>query len=183
MEAEVDAGAVAFEARYEIGPSDTGLSVSATATRLGVPLVGELLEAAAAGDVPAREQDRARRRWYPRAGPHGGRVPWALPARRIVDFVRASDYTPLPSPWGAPLASGAAGDVELVQAALTGEPASTPPGTVERADGAAVVVAAADELVLVQRVRAGGARVAPATALVPGQRLEPGPDPEPAQPG
>ena len=183
MEADVDAGAVAFETRFAIGEDDTGLTVSAAATGLGVPLIGELLNAAAAGDVPSRRQDLSRRRWYPRAGPHDGRVPWGLPARRIVDFVRASDYSPLASPWGAPTAQGSHGDVEVVRASLTGEPATAGPGTVTRAEGDAVAIAAADELVLVTRVRANGARAAPVSVLAPGERLEPGPSPVPAIPG
>ena len=183
MEAEVDAGSVAFEARFEIDESDTGLTVNAAATHLGVPLIGELLDAAAAGDVPSRKQDLSRRRWYPRSGPHGGRVPWGLPALRIVDFVRASDYSPLPSPWGAPSARGSRGDVEVLRASLTGEPATAAPGTVTRADGDAVAVAAADDLVLVTRVRSGGVSTAPVQALLPGERLDPGPDPVPALPG
>ena len=183
MEAQVDAGAVAFETRFAIGDDDTGLTVSAAATRLGVPLIGELLSTAAAGEIPSGGQDLSRRRWYPRQGPHDGRVPWGLPARRIVDFVRASDYSPLTSPWGAPSATGSHGDVEVLRASLTGEPATAAPGTVTRADGDAVAVAAADELVLITRVRADGARAAPVSVLAPGERLEPGPSPIPAIPG
>ena len=148
-----------------------------------MPLIGELLNAAAEGEVPSREQDPSGRRWYPRRGPHDGRVPWGLPARRIVDFVRASDYSPLASPWGAPSARGSHGDVEVLRASLTGEAATAAAGTVVRADGDAVAVAAADQLVLVTRVRAGGRSAAPASVLVPGERLDPGPDPVPAIPG
>ena len=183
MDAEVDAGSVAFEERFAIDEGDTGLTVSAAATRLGVPLIGELLDVAAGGGIPSRAQDLSRRRWYPRSGPHEGRVPWGLPARRIVDFVRASDYSPLASPWGAPLARGSRGDVEVLRASPTGEPAAAAPGTVVRADGDAVAVAAADELVLITRVRADDRSAAPASALVPGELLDPGPNPVPAVPG
>ena len=68
MEADVDAGDVAFAERFDIGERDTGLTVSVTATRLGVPLVGRLLEAAADGR---------------RAGhPAGQRPPALVPALR-----------------------------------------------------------------------------------------------------
>lgn len=110
-------------------------------------------------------------------------MPWGLPARRIVDFVRASDYSPLASPWGAPSARGSHGDVQVLRASLTGEPAAAAPGTVTRADSDAVAVAAADELVLVTRVRVDGGRAAPVSALIPGERLDPGPNPVPAVPG
>ena len=137
--------------------------------------MGRLLEAAADGDVPATPQDSARRRWYPRSGPHDGRLPWALPARRIADFVRASDYAPFPSPWGTPGTRAAHGELEVMAASVTGERAAADPGTVVEARGESVAVAAADELVLVTRVRAGGDRVPPASVLTPGEALDPGP--------
>ena len=177
MEAEVDSGPIAFEARYPIAEHDTGLTVSATATTLGVPLIGRLLDAAARGSVPVREQDSARRRWYPRAGPHGRRVPWRLPARRIVDFVRASNYSPLASPWGAPITSGRHGEVELLRARTTGESAPAAPGTIERAEGEAVLVAGIDELVAVEAVRSTGGRARVVDLLQPGDHLDLGPDP------
>ncbi len=168
MAARVDAGAVAYEAWFDIAPRDTGLSVSARCVERGVPLIGKLLDCMAAdpADVPAREQDLAGRRWYGREVPHGGWLPWSLPARRIVDFVRACDYGPWPSPWGRPRTLVEGAEVQILRATETGESTDRPPGTVGAAEGGAVLVAAADEWVSVARVRTAGAAATPAAALL-----------------
>jgi methionyl-tRNA formyltransferase len=175
MAPDVDAGPIAYAGAFEIGPRDTGLTLSVTAAREGLPLVARLLADAARdpGSVPAVEQDLARRHWYPRRGPHEGRLPWTLPASRVIDYVRASDYSPFPSPWGHPLGRIGDREVEIVRAAPTGEVAEAPPGTIgERMEGA-LRVAADDEWVLVQRARTEGAAVDPASLAAPGERFEP----------
>jgi methionyl-tRNA formyltransferase len=177
MGPRVDAGPIAYERPFEIGARDSGLSVSVACVRHGLPLVKELLSAAErdAASIPAREQDLSRQRYFSQTGPHGGRLPWALPARRLVDFVRASDYSPFPSPWGHPRTRLAGEKLEVVQAATTGAPADAPPGTIgaERAGG--VLVAAADEWVVLERIRLRGASAAPSAVLRAGSRLDPGP--------
>jgi UDP-4-amino-4-deoxy-L-arabinose formyltransferase/UDP-glucuronic acid dehydrogenase (UDP-4-keto-hexauronic acid decarboxylating) len=168
MTAAVDAGAIAYEAWFEIGPADTGLRVATACARQATPLVGTLLDAAAAGSIPARPQPAEGRRWFGREVPHDGQLPWQLGARRVVDLVRAADYAPFPSPWGTFVTH--VGDVELavVRAARTGEPADAPPGTIGPARERGVPVSAGDEWVLVERVRQAGAAVAPADALPAG---------------
>lgn len=177
MVPEVDAGPIAYTTEFDIEPADTGLTVSAKAIRHGLPLLARLLEDAAddAASIPAIVQDASQRRCYPRHGPHARRVPWRLPARRIVDFVRASDYAPFPSPWGSPLLRGDAGELELVRAAATGRPVDEPPGTVEVGDDGEAVVAAADEWVKLERLGGDGRAIRPDAALKDGERLDPGP--------
>jgi len=98
----------------------------------------------------------------------------------VVDFVRACDYTPWPSPWGlartaarpdSATETDSATEIEVVRAALTGRPTTEPPGTVGPAEDGGVPVAALDEWVLVRRVRVGGRSMSPAAALRPGDRL------------
>jgi methionyl-tRNA formyltransferase len=170
----IDTGDVAYEARFPIDPADTGLSLSIKCVREGLSLVVRLLEDArrGAGSIPRRAQDLARRRYYgSRDVPQDGRLEWARPARRIVDFVRAADYSPFASPWGHPRAR--LGDLELavVRAALTGEPAAAAPGTVAAAETGGVHVAAGDEWILVQRLQIEGRYVPAGELLAPGQRL------------
>ncbi|MBB4661666.1 methionyl-tRNA formyltransferase [Conexibacter arvalis] len=173
MMAGVDTGPIAYEAWFDVAPSDTGLRVSANCVRHGIPLLERLLADARRGAdaIPAREQDLARRRWHGREAPYEGRVPWGLPARAVVDFVRASDYAPFPSPWGRPRATLDGVELEVVGAARSGERADAPPGTIGAARDDGVPVAAADEWVLVQRLRRDGERAAPAEALPAGRRF------------
>lgn len=173
MTAEVDAGDVAYEAWFDVGPRDTGLRVATRCVREGVPLLGRLLDDAAAGTIPARAQAREGRRWFGREVPHSGRLPWQLGAQRVVDLVRAADYAPFPSPWGtfATRVEGGS-EVEIVRAARSGEATDALAGTIGAVRDKSVPVSAGDEWVLVERARRDGATVAPAEALREGGRCE-----------
>jgi methionyl-tRNA formyltransferase len=170
----VDAGPIAYEERFEIGPGDSGLTVSAECVRRGLRLIERLLEDAAADPsrIPRVPQELSRRRYFGREVPFGGRLPWSERARVVADFVRASDYSPFPSPWGHPKASIAGRELEVLRAARTGAPADEPPGTVGEASDEGVRVAAADEWILLQRVRHAGRSVDPSSLLTPGERFE-----------
>ncbi len=175
MSATVDAGPIAYEAWFPIRPTDTGLQVATNCVRHGVPLVGRLLDDAARGDggahVPAIPQATEGRRWFGRRPPHDGRLPWDLPARRVVDLVRACSYAPFTSPWGWPVATLAGREVEVVRVSATGEAAGAPPGTVGATRDRGVLVAAADDWVLVERVRTAGTVSNADSVLASGSRF------------
>jgi methionyl-tRNA formyltransferase len=95
---------------------------------------------------------------------------WSKPARRIVDFVRASDYRPFSSPWGHPKSQIGGKTVEIVEAAVTDREAGAPPGTIATVDGT-TAVASADLWVAILRISAGGAYVGPEQVLRPGETL------------
>ena len=161
MTAGVDEGAIAYEERFPIGADETGLTLSATCIRRGVALIERLLGDAAAGGraaIPATPQDVARRRYFGRAAPQGGRIDWARPAADIAAFVRACDFGPLPSPWGAPTAVLAGADAEVRRARATTQPANAAPGTVTAFEDG-VAAAAADAWVLLDEVWRAGRRV------------------------
>jgi methionyl-tRNA formyltransferase len=175
MEPEIDTGAVAYAARFDLTDDDTGLSVSVRCVREGVPLVERLLADAAAdaASIPRIQQDLSRRRYYRRGEvPDDGKLVWDRPARQVTAFVRACDYFPFPSPWGHPVGYLDDRELAVLKATTTGEPTQVAePGTVGEAVGDAVPVAAGDEWVLVQRVQLdGGARPA-AEVLAEGARL------------
>jgi methionyl-tRNA formyltransferase len=169
MEPGIDTGAIAYQERFDLSPEDTGLSVSVACVRRGVPLVLQLLAAAAEGGaaaIPAVEQDLSKRRYFGREVPQDGALDWTQPAERVVAFVRACDYLPFPSPWGHPRTMLGGREVSVAKAVITGEPVDAPPGTIGKAEGSAVRVAAGDEWVLVRRVVAEGASVDAAAALL-----------------
>lgn len=168
MEAEIDTGAIAYETAFDITDGDTGLSLSIKCIEHGIRLVGHLLEDAAASSetIPARPQDLSRRRYYGRETPDGGRIHWDRPARRVVDFVRACDYDPFPSPWGRPRTGPGSRELEVLKSACTWEATSAPPGTVGRVDDDGALVAAEDEWVLLKSVAVPGEPAVPPAALV-----------------
>jgi methionyl-tRNA formyltransferase len=167
MDAGIDTGPIAWQERFPIDATDTGLSVSGKCVRSGVPLVLELGATAAddPGAIPRREQDLSRRKYFPAGPPDDGRIDWAQPADSILRFVRASDYAPFRSPWGHPRAQLAGRYVGVAKATETGVPATGQPGAVVEANESGAVVATADELILVQRIWLDGRYLKPAEVL------------------
>jgi UDP-4-amino-4-deoxy-L-arabinose formyltransferase/UDP-glucuronic acid dehydrogenase (UDP-4-keto-hexauronic acid decarboxylating) len=171
----IDTGAIAYERSFEIGEDETGLSLSLTCVREGLLLVEQLLDDAAAGrELPSREQDLSRRRYFGREVPQEGKVDWSRPAAEIAAFVRACDYFPFPSPWGHPTARLDGREVSILKARPTGDEASADPGTVGEVGDGAAAVAAADEWLSVQRVSLDGEVSDAAAVLSTGRRLEDG---------
>jgi methionyl-tRNA formyltransferase len=173
MNGAVDTGPVAYSSSFEISQDDTGLSVSLECVKRGLPLVSRLVEVAATdpSSIPAKKQNPAGRRYFGREVPQGGNVRWGEPARRVVDFVRACDYGPFPSPWGTPTARLGRRPVGVTRASPTGEASSESPGTVARSEEDGVRVACADQWIRVTRISVDSKPVAPAAVLEPGMVL------------
>jgi methionyl-tRNA formyltransferase len=167
MEPEIDAGDIVYRSDFPIEETDTPIRLMHKCVESGVPLALALLDAAAenAAAIPRIRQDLSRRRYFGRRAPEGGALSWSRRAVEVVNFVRACDYAPFPSPWGHPSATLGNHRVELVRVARTHEPCAAAPGTVGYCDEAKVMVAASDEWVAVQRVRLDGRVVRPLEVL------------------
>lgn len=173
MTPELDAGTIAFADDFEIGAADTGLSVMMQCVRRGMRLIEQLLERAELGrPIPAREQELARRRWFCAGPPEEGRLNWHRSARRVVDFVRACDYRPFRSPWGFPRCTAEETQVAILTARAVEATNRAYPGTVVHADAGAILVAAADAAVRVEKVEVAGQRLLAADAIPDGVRLQ-----------
>jgi methionyl-tRNA formyltransferase len=174
MAAEIDAGHVAYQTIFPIGESDTAISLAHKCVEAGILLVRDLLQDASVSPaaIPVVQQDLSQRQYFGREVPNAGRLSWTQSARSIVNFARACDYSPYPSPWGHPKASIAGLEVEILKAGLTGRPCSETPGAVGEYNESSVNVAAADEWVCIKRVRIGKERVSPREVLESGARLE-----------
>jgi methionyl-tRNA formyltransferase len=168
MDAGIDTGEIAYEARFEIAPEDTAFTLSAKGVRAAIPLLRALLEAAAAEPpaIPRQKQRAVPGRYHGREVPNQGRVEWGVPAEQIERFVRASDYGPFASPWGGPRATRPGlGEVEVVKVARTGRPTEAAPGTIGRPVPGGALVAAGDEWLVVAKLRVGGVLCAAAQLL------------------
>lgn len=167
MEPGIDTGDIVCQTMFPLGEMDTPLRLMHKCVEAGVPLVLSLLETAAADPqaVPRIPQDLTRRRYFAKHAPQGGLLDWSRPAAEIVNFVRACDYSPFPSPWGHPATTIAGREVEVVKAARTHQACSAPGGTLGQCDESGAFVAAADEWVNVRRLRAGGRIAAPLEIL------------------
>ncbi|MDX6626505.1 MAG: methionyl-tRNA formyltransferase [Solirubrobacterales bacterium] len=170
MTPEMDAGPIAYEQWFEIAPGDTGLRLATKCVREGIPLLALLLADAERAGVPSRPQASEGGHFYWYEVPHAGRLPWQAGAKRVVDLVRAADYSPYPSPWGAFLTAVGGGDVAVVRASRTGEQTEAPPGAIGAPRGDRALVSAGDEWVLVERTRRDGDDLAPTSLLPEGGR-------------
>jgi methionyl-tRNA formyltransferase len=174
MAAGIDTGDVAYEARFPVEESDTAWTLSAKCVKAGVPLVERLLAAASAdpASIPRIAQDLSRRRYRGREVPQGGWLDWSRSAKEVVGFVRACDYLPFASPWASPRCMLEGREVSVLKASRTGLPSNVPPGTVGAATPTGVLVSAADEWVLVQRMSRDGKSISPGECLPAGRRFE-----------
>ncbi len=167
-----DAGSIVFADAFDLQTSDTGLSVLMQCVRRGLSLVEQLLDLLEReGPVPLHPQDLARRRWFGLGPPDDGYLDWRRPARCAVDFVRACDYTPFPSPWGFPRCTAHGLDVTVLGASVDRGRALAAPGTVAHAEGGAALIAAADAWVRVERVEVGGRQLSAVEVLHDGELL------------
>lgn len=164
MEPGIDTGPIAFQERFAIEPEDTGLTLSLRCAEVGLGLVERLL-AADPRSLELMPQDLGRRRYFGRGVPQGGRIDWRERARRIHAFVRACDYRPFASPWGAPLAELATLPVTVLKTALTGERCSEAPGSLRR-EGERAWVACGDEWLELRRTQPEVSLPAPRSSSV-----------------
>lgn len=174
MAAEIDAGPIAYEAPFPIGPADAALHLYVKCTRLGVPLMLRLVEAFAADPAgpPLRPMLPMGRQVFGRKPPNGGHVDWNWPADTVAAFVRACDFGPFPSPWGAPLTTLGERTLGLsrTRPGQSGR-TSDPPGTVLAVEGITAEIACGDGTVLVSQLIIDGRRHAAGDVLSPGRRL------------
>lgn len=174
MTGGVDEGPIAFADAFTVGHDDNALALLTQCVRRGLPLVERLLRAAERAEaIPAQAQDLARRRWFGAGPPEGGSLDWDRPARRVIDFVRACDYGPFPSPWGHPRCAVGGHEVAIAAAEAAPGSADAPPGTVIAAHGGGVLITAANGRVRVEQVEVEGRKTDAAEMLQPGKRLEP----------
>jgi methionyl-tRNA formyltransferase len=183
MDEGLDTGAVLLEAPLDIGADETAASLHDRLADLGAQAIVQALARLARGGLVARPQPAEGVTYATKLDKRESPIDWQLPARRIVDKVRAFDPVPgasmtlvrLPEqplkvwrtrvadPLGAPLAPDAAarGGAE--------------PGTVLAVDAHAVTVACgeATAIQLLELQRPGGRRL-PVAEFLRGLALHPG---------
>jgi methionyl-tRNA formyltransferase len=167
MDEGIDTGPIAWHERFPIDTADTGLSVSGKCVRTGIPLILRLATTATDDPraIPREQQDLSCRMYFSAGPPADGRIDWSQEADSILRFVRASDYAPFRSPWGHPRVQLAGRSVGLAKATETGIATKARPGDVVEVNESGAIVAAGDELILVQRLWLDGRYLKPAQLL------------------
>ena len=176
MAPKIDAGNIAYQAAFAIEEKDTPLSLTHKCVKAGVPLLERLVETAGSAPetIPSLPQDLSRREYFSKDIPDGGKLLWNRRAGEIVNFVRACDYTPFPSPWGLPTVFWEHGEMNVVKADRTHQKCDGAPGTVGECGESGALVASADEWVSVRELKIDGQYVKPQAVLKTGLLLHDG---------
>jgi len=151
MSAGLDTGAIIFQVRVPVLPSD---SVSTLYERImgeSVPLVSRLVDAAARANVPRRPQPAEGASYFGATAEKDFRIDWSMEPARIVRWVTA---TP-----GQCFFAAAGQKVFLTDAAVANGRPGVRPGELLRLGGASCLVAAAGGAVEIHRVKVGGGPV------------------------
>jgi len=178
----IDAGRIVSRKLFEVEEEDNALALYWKCLKAGTPMVAKLIDDLARD--PARlevmDQDTSRREYFRAGPPDRCRLSWDQTVRRVLDFVRACDYHPYPSPWGHPRTRSKDREIAIVKASRTGKACAEPPGAVREAAESSIEVACADEWLGVQSVQVDSEVIEARSVLEPGSILLPVGDPSSA---
>ena len=166
---ELDAGPTFSAVSRPIGPEETSPEVERSLARLGATLLVEVADRMAAGQATETPQDEALVTYAPKITKSEGAIDWSLSAAVIHNLVRGLQ------PWPLVSARIAGERVLLHRTALSGERTSAPAGSIVRAGGDELIVAAGDGQVLrLLAVQPQGRRVMSAREFLAGRRIASG---------
>jgi methionyl-tRNA formyltransferase len=130
MTEAVDAGDIIAEARFPLSENDTGLSVYQKCIREGAVLFQDILTKIVHGEpLPATPQELSKRHVYTRKDALRSVIPWEKENKRVVDFIRASNFEPFTSPSYVALLSDG---IHLLRARVIDKSFVAPSGTLVR---------------------------------------------------
>ncbi|HXH07298.1 MAG TPA: methionyl-tRNA formyltransferase [Vicinamibacterales bacterium] len=136
---KLDAGPVLKAARRPIGPDETAEEIEADLAERGAALVLECLDELAEGRAIETPQDEAQATYAPRLLKSEGLIDWSLPASALHNRVRGLH------PWPHAYTFLDGRRLLVRRSRPSGSPtAGAPPGTVLRASGDELVVAAGE---------------------------------------
>jgi UDP-4-amino-4-deoxy-L-arabinose formyltransferase/UDP-glucuronic acid dehydrogenase (UDP-4-keto-hexauronic acid decarboxylating) len=160
----IDAGPVVAVRRFAVQPNDTGLSLFRRCQAASAELLTEVATRIARGEaLTLQPQDLARRHVYRHRDALDGAIDWRMPARAIIDFVRAGNYEPFVSPTYVASMPSASGTIVEVLRARIDESADAPPGTLLGLSDDGPRIACGDrETIRLIRARSGGRVLGPA---------------------
>jgi methionyl-tRNA formyltransferase len=173
LEPTLDTGPVLLRERVAIGPEDTAGSLLERLAPLGARLLVRSLDALEAGTARPVPQDDALATPAPKVSDEETWIDWRLPARRVVDLVRALD----PAPGARTRFRGRLLKVWRARAVDAPGGVAGPgarPGTLLDAGRERLVVAAGEGAVELLEVQLEGGRRLEAASFARGHRPRPG---------
>jgi methionyl-tRNA formyltransferase len=166
---ELDAGGMFAKVMRAIGPDETSVEVERDLSEQGADLLLDVVRQLAEGRATETPQDPAQATYAPKIAKAEGAVDWGLPAARLHNLVRGLQ------PW--PLVSARFGDSRVLihKTALTTAITPDKGGTVVRAEGDRLEIAAGDGRVLrLLIVQPEGRRAMSVRECLAGRHIPPG---------
>jgi methionyl-tRNA formyltransferase len=166
---ELDAGAMFAKVTRAIGPDETSVEVERDLAEQGADLLIEVLKQIAGGTAKETPQDASDVTYAPKITKAEGSVDWSLSADRLHNLVRGLQ------PW--PLVSTRINGARVLIHKTARTTAVTPdtPGTIVRAEGDRLEIAAGDGRVLrLLAVQPEGRRTMTAREFLAGRPITPG---------
>ena len=163
MEAGVDTGDIIAEDTLEITRDDTGFSLFNKCIKSGcdmiIAVVGDIINGVA---LPRKTQDLSQRRLYRRADALDGAIDWTWSAETIVNFARAGDYHPYPTPnYSAQWTLPDGREVIVLTAKVMPDPPALTTGEARLVAGKVIVGCGNAEAVSIEKALFDGAIVEP----------------------
>ena len=166
---ELDAGAMFAARARPIGPDETSPQVESALAAIGADLLAEVVDLIASSRATETPQDETQVTLAPKITKGEGAIDWTRPARDLHNLIRGLQ------PW--PLVSARLeGERILLHASQPiDETATGAPGTVTRAEGDVLAVAAGDRRALrLLTIQREGRRAMSAREFLAGRRIVPG---------
>jgi len=167
----MDTGPILMQREVAIGPGETAEELSARLAELGADLVLETLDALEKGTLSPRPQPEEGATVSPMLRRSFGKVDWSMPARRLVNRLRAF------TPWPGLHTRFRGGRLKIhgLEEVRPAPPGNEEPGTVLRADAEGIVVrCGGGTAVRITELQRDGRRRMPVDAFLVGERVSAG---------
>jgi methionyl-tRNA formyltransferase len=164
----LDAGPMLDIARRPIGPDETSEAIEHDLARIGASLLRTTLDRLADGPIEEIEQDDAHATYAPRLTKDDGIVEWSRSALDIHNQIRGLH------PWPHAFSFAHGQRLILRRSSLSGEPATSPPGAIAKAEGDDLVIATGDGALRILELQMEGKRPMTSRDFMAGHRLSPG---------
>ncbi|WP_417909491.1 methionyl-tRNA formyltransferase [Candidatus Electronema sp. PJ] len=165
MDEGIDTGDILLPARLPISEDDTGATLSSKLAQLGSEALREAIVRLKEGRLPASKQDDTQASYAPMLDKELGHLNWNRPARELHCLIRGLD--PWPSAYG--FIDGRR--FRFFQPQVVPGEVQELPGTLCRADRNGVVVATAQDYLLIREIQPEGKKRMCVQACICGMQL------------
>lgn len=157
----VDTGGIIAQRTIPILPQDTGRQVQRKVLLAGARQLRQVLLQILAGQPLAHlSQDFSGRSFHSPEAAHDGRIDWRWPARQVIDFIRAGNFSPRPSPsYTATLDIVAGMRIEVLRAQVIDRTGGAPGQWLDLAASGPVISCGDGLAVCLTQAQSGGERM------------------------